>query len=71
MEEADVLGDRIAIMSNGHLKTLGTSIFLKSQFGTGYSIDFVKSDKATMSNQLSTRADSTILKIVQQFFPAA
>ncbi|KAL5975473.1 ATP-binding cassette sub- A member 2 [Asimina triloba] len=36
MEEADILGDRIAIMAKGKLRCIGTSIRLKSRFGTGY-----------------------------------
>ena len=35
MDEADVLGDRIAIMSKGKLKTSGSSLFLKKKFGLG------------------------------------
>jgi len=36
MDEADVLGDRIAIMCDGELKCHGTSFFLKKQYGSGY-----------------------------------
>ncbi|KAK4533139.1 hypothetical protein CCYA_CCYA15G3996 [Cyanidiococcus yangmingshanensis] len=36
MEEADVLGDRIAIMYRGRLSVLGTPLRLKHKFGTGY-----------------------------------
>ncbi|GAB2248821.1 hypothetical protein Droror1_Dr00012180 [Drosera rotundifolia] len=36
MEEADVLGDRIGIMARGRLRCVGTSIRLKSKFGTGF-----------------------------------
>jgi len=36
MEEADLLGDHIAIMSKGKLRTLGTSLELKTNFGIGY-----------------------------------
>eukprot|EP00249_Psilotum_nudum_P021774 c28239_g1_i1 orf=514-3321(-) len=36
MEEADILSDRIAIMAKGKLRCIGTSIHLKSRFGTGY-----------------------------------
>ncbi|KAF3783029.1 ATP-binding cassette sub-family A member 3 [Nymphaea thermarum] len=36
MEEADILGDRIAIMARGKLCCIGTSIRLKSRFGAGY-----------------------------------
>lgn len=42
MDEADVLGDRIAIMSNGKLIVHGTSFFLKNQFGQGYYLTIAK-----------------------------
>lgn len=44
MEEADVLGDRIGIMNNGLMTCLGTSLFLKSKFGVGYTLVFTKRD---------------------------
>ena len=34
MEEADILGDRIAIMHLGKLKSYGSSLFLKKLLGT-------------------------------------
>lgn len=34
MEEADLLGDRIAIMTNGVVQCCGSSIFLKKTYGT-------------------------------------
>ena len=42
MDEADILGDRIAIMTKGKISCLGTSIFLKKKFGTGYNMAIVK-----------------------------
>uniref|UniRef100_A0A8D1IC50 ABC transporter domain-containing protein n=1 Tax=Sus scrofa TaxID=9823 RepID=A0A8D1IC50_PIG len=42
MDEADLLGDRIAIMVNGSLRCCGSSIFLKKIYGVGYHIDIVK-----------------------------
>ncbi|PIN20633.1 Lipid exporter ABCA1 [Handroanthus impetiginosus] len=36
MEEADILSDRIGIMAKGKLRCIGTSIRLKSRFGTGF-----------------------------------
>lgn len=33
MEEAEVLGDRIAIMDHGQVSCYGTSMFLKKLFG--------------------------------------
>ena len=36
MDEADLLGDRIAIMARGTLRVVGSSLFLKGRFGIGY-----------------------------------
>nr|XP_044248856.1 LOW QUALITY PROTEIN: phospholipid-transporting ATPase ABCA1-like [Drosophila takahashii] len=44
MDEADVLGDRIAIMCDGKLQCLGTTFFLKKQYGSGYRLICVKDD---------------------------
>jgi len=33
MDEADLLGDRIAILANGKLQCFGTSMFLKKKYG--------------------------------------
>ena len=33
MDEADLLGDRIAIMAEGELQCFGTSLFLKKKYG--------------------------------------
>jgi ATP-binding cassette subfamily A (ABC1) protein 3 len=33
MDEADLLGDRIAIMANGVVQCCGTSLFLKTKYG--------------------------------------
>lgn len=38
MEEADILGDKIAIVAKGRLRALGTSLQLKNRFGTGYQL---------------------------------
>ena len=36
VQEADILGDTIAIMARGQLRALGTSLRLKQRFGSGY-----------------------------------
>ncbi|KAK2651860.1 hypothetical protein Ddye_011716 [Dipteronia dyeriana] len=46
MDEAEELGDRIAIMGNGSLKCCGSSLFLKHQYGVGYTLTLVKSAPA-------------------------
>ena len=33
MDEADLLGDRIAIMANGVVQCCGSSLFLKNKYG--------------------------------------
>jgi ATP-binding cassette, subfamily A (ABC1), member 3 len=38
MDEADILGDRIAIMAEGQLRCVGSSLFLKKTFGVGYQL---------------------------------
>ncbi|XP_066289391.1 phospholipid-transporting ATPase ABCA3-like isoform X2 [Branchiostoma lanceolatum] len=43
MDEADLLGDRIAIMANGKLTCSGSSLFLKNRFGVGYHLTLAKS----------------------------
>lgn len=49
MDEADFLGDRIGIMSDGELVVCGSSLFLKKKFGTGYELTIVK--KPDMTSQ--------------------
>ncbi len=43
MEEADILGDRIAIMVNGDAQCCGSSSYLKNEFGVGYHLTIEKS----------------------------
>ncbi|XP_030852675.1 phospholipid-transporting ATPase ABCA1 [Strongylocentrotus purpuratus] len=42
MDEADILGDRIAIIAKGKLRCCGSSLFLKSHFGSGYYLVLTK-----------------------------
>jgi ATP-binding cassette subfamily A (ABC1) protein 3 len=45
MDEADILGDRIAIMAAGTVKCCGSSLFLKNRFGIGYNLVIAKKDR--------------------------
>ena len=36
MEEADILADRVAVLTHGSLRCYGSSAFLKRHFGEGY-----------------------------------
>lgn len=42
MDEADLLGDRIAIISHGKLQCCGSPLFLKGAYGDGYRLTLVK-----------------------------
>lgn len=42
MDEADVLGDRIGIMTHGKMRCCGSSQFLKTRLGIGYRLIFDK-----------------------------
>ena len=57
MEEADVLGDRIAIMSEGQVKCTGSPMFLKSNLGAGFSLTITKD---------SNTESEPILKLVRK-----
>ncbi|XP_052061510.1 phospholipid-transporting ATPase ABCA3-like [Mytilus californianus] len=49
MDEADLLGDRIAIMADGVVKCCGTSHFLKKKYGAGYHLVMVKNQSCNVS----------------------
>ncbi|XP_015883555.3 ABC transporter A family member 2 [Ziziphus jujuba] len=69
MEEADILSDRIGIMAKGKLRCIGTSIRLKSKFGTGFianvSFNGNRNGQTTPSRDV---ADTPNHDPVKQFF---
>ncbi|XP_040853636.1 phospholipid-transporting ATPase ABCA3-like [Ochotona curzoniae] len=62
MDEADVLGDRIAIMVQGHLRCCGSSIFLKKLYGVGYHIVMVKTPHCDVEE---------VAKLIHNYVPVA
>lgn len=50
MDEADTLGDRIAIMAEGELQCMGSSLFLKGLYGVGYTLTVMKKDQGGSSD---------------------
>mmetsp|Transcript_30098 Transcript_30098/g.30579 ORF Transcript_30098/g.30579 Transcript_30098/m.30579 type:complete len:1840 (-) Transcript_30098:237-5756(-) len=52
MDEADLLGDRIAIMGDGKLRCCGSSLFLKQKFGVGYNMTLEKLDANSFDSHL-------------------
>uniref|UniRef100_A0AAQ4RMK2 P-type phospholipid transporter n=1 Tax=Gasterosteus aculeatus aculeatus TaxID=481459 RepID=A0AAQ4RMK2_GASAC len=54
MDEAELLGDRIAIISQGKLCCCGSPLFLKSRLGSGYYLTVVKREGLNTSTPSST-----------------
>jgi ATP-binding cassette subfamily A (ABC1) protein 1 len=53
MDEADILGDRIAIINQGKLCCVGSSLFLKSNFGAGYYLTLVRDEEQGKASGVS------------------
>ncbi|KAK7101994.1 phospholipid-transporting ATPase ABCA3-like [Littorina saxatilis] len=62
MDEADLLGDRIAIMAEGVVKCCGTSMFLKKLYGAGYHLVIVKTPDCKVSR---------LTELIQSAIPTA
>uniref|UniRef100_A0A8C2BLM6 ATP-binding cassette sub-family A member 2 n=1 Tax=Cyprinus carpio TaxID=7962 RepID=A0A8C2BLM6_CYPCA len=73
MDEADLLGDRIAIISHGKLKCCGSPLFLKSTYGDGYKLTLVKkqSDSHTSiqspPSSISPCSESRVTQFIRQY----
>ncbi|GBG84246.1 hypothetical protein CBR_g38217 [Chara braunii] len=61
MDEADLLSDRIAIMSEGRLMCCGSSLFLKGRYGPGYNL--------TMTKENSECDDNAVYSLVKKHVP--
>ncbi|RLN06486.1 hypothetical protein BBJ28_00024284, partial [Nothophytophthora sp. Chile5] len=62
MDEADVLGDRIAIMAEGELRCCGSALYLKNRFGAGYNLTIVKEEGCD---------DSKVIDFVTRYVPSS
>ncbi|XP_071958198.1 phospholipid-transporting ATPase ABCA3-like isoform X2 [Antedon mediterranea] len=62
MDEADLLGDRIAIMAHGQLLCSGSSHFLKNRYGVGYHMTLVKNENCQVDQ---------LTKIIQDYVPGS
>ncbi|CAG7822963.1 unnamed protein product [Allacma fusca] len=78
MEEADLLGDRIAIMSEGNVKCCGRSLFLKKKYGGDHQLIVVKNSdcdpgvvlKFLQNNIPSVRVKDDVGSELSYFLPA-
>ncbi|ORZ34589.1 hypothetical protein BCR44DRAFT_1436012 [Catenaria anguillulae PL171] len=62
LDEADALGDEICIIDGGEVKAQGSSLALKSQYGSGYECIILGKEGATLEN---------VTDMVRQCVPAA
>lgn len=60
MDEADLLGDRIAIMAGGELQCCGSSFYLKKKYGAGYHLIIVKGANCDVDS---------VTRLLRQFIP--
>jgi len=67
MQEADILGDRIVLLSDGRLRCAGSSLFLKTTYGVGYQLTIERPPRAyAKEEQLLSKAlskDTTIPEV--------
>jgi ABC-type multidrug transport system ATPase subunit len=56
MDEADLLGDRIVIMSEGKVECAGSSLFLKHRYGVGYQLTLEKNLVCACSLDMPARS---------------
>lgn len=59
LDEADVLSDRVGIISQGQMMTCGSALFLKHHFGVGYSLSFSSTSSVDISIIVNEASDVT------------
>uniref|UniRef100_A0A182PGX3 ABC transporter domain-containing protein n=1 Tax=Anopheles epiroticus TaxID=199890 RepID=A0A182PGX3_9DIPT len=74
MEEADVLGDWVAIMEEGELVAFGSPLYLKQEYGKGYTLKLLKSkgfdEQTTWALIREHVAKATLRNSVKEIFAA-
>ena len=68
MDEADILGDSVAVLSHGSLRVSGSPLFLKRRFGCGYTLSVLLPQIGTSDTQQSVDA---VMATVRKHVPSA
>ncbi|KRZ07938.1 ATP-binding cassette sub-family A member 1, partial [Trichinella zimbabwensis] len=68
-DEAEILGDRIAIISEGSLKCSGSAMFLKTYYGSGYYLTLIKNSFG--KSHLQKTQPEELIKFVSDYIPNA
>ncbi|KHJ48411.1 hypothetical protein D918_01682 [Trichuris suis] len=68
-DEAEILGDRIAIIATGQLKCYGSAIFLKHYYRCGYNLTFTRSVEVSAQKQLAVDSNRKLVNLVINYVP--
>jgi ATP-binding cassette subfamily A (ABC1) protein 3 len=68
MDEADILGDSVAVLSHGSLRVSGSPLFLKRRFGCGYTLSILLPQIGTSDTQQSV---DQVMATVHEHVPSA
>jgi ABC-type multidrug transport system ATPase subunit len=68
MDEADILGDSVAVLSHGSLRVSGSPLFLKRRFGCGYTLSILLPQIGTFDTQQSV---DQVMATVRNHVPSA
>lgn len=67
MDEADLLGDRIAIIASGKAKCCGSSLFLKNRYGSGYYLTLVLGDNISSTVLMQIFLNIALVETLDKF----
>uniref|UniRef100_A0A8C3R7L0 ATP binding cassette subfamily A member 4 n=1 Tax=Cyanoderma ruficeps TaxID=181631 RepID=A0A8C3R7L0_9PASS len=71
MDEADILGDRVAIISQGKLFCSGSPVFLKNCFGSGFYLTLVRKMRTTKMGRATVRDLNELAEVIHHHIPEA
>uniref|UniRef100_A0A8C4UTG7 ATP binding cassette subfamily A member 4 n=1 Tax=Falco tinnunculus TaxID=100819 RepID=A0A8C4UTG7_FALTI len=71
MDEADILGDRVAIISQGRLFCSGSPVFLKNRFGSGFYLTLVRKMRNTRTGRELDGKKWDLAEVIHHHIPEA
>ena len=71
MDEADILSDRKAIIADGTLKCMGSSLFLKNRFGIGYHLNMNLFAPASSTINALNAVRTELTRVIVEQVPSA
>ncbi|KAJ7410443.1 retinal-specific atp-binding cassette transporter isoform x1 [Willisornis vidua] len=71
MDEADILGDRVAIISQGKLFCSGSPVFLKNCFGSGFYLTLVRKMRNIRMERATVSDLNELAEVIHHHIPEA